>query len=219
VINSEYLGGRVERLEKQNWWMRTAVIAALALAALPWALGAKKEELEKDPTLRGQRIVLLDAAGKLRVFIGADEDRDGRIGIYLYDQLGQRSAAMYVNNQQSGLSLYGQNNTERASLQLDGQGDLGLRFYDQEKSEHLGLSVTGPGNMTTISLGDSDTGSHARLRTGEDGSYFLLRNATDDARIQLMPSRSDPGIKVDASAGLPGVVVLDPQGEVTGRLP
>ncbi len=188
---------QIAGLERRNRRTQILVIVALAGLMLPWAMGAARDN--KDQTLQARRIVLFDQDGKLRVFIGADKERDGRVGLYLYDQLGQRSAAVYVKPGHGGFSLYGPNNRERASLSLNPY-HVGLSLYDSEKQEKLRLALEG--DRSSLGLGPSDEfGRHLAglSANGNNSSLYMDTRQDGSSLISLGDQNSGSHVRLQTS--------------------
>ena len=165
-MDNRLLAKRIDRIEQQNRRLKIVIVVFGIALALPWVMGAVKDS--RNQTIHGRRFILSDGKGKLRVFIGADEDEEGRVGLYLYDQLGKRSAAMYVKQGHSGLALYGHANQERARLDLGNQ-EVSLTFYDRNGRQ--GAKFSQGDLMSRIVLGGNET-----LGENDDPMGLIGRN-------------------------------------------
>lgn len=228
-MNDRPLARRIERLEKHNRRMMILTAALLAGAVLPWVLGAAEDV--HSQTLRARRFLLVDGNNRLRVFLGADEDEEGRTGLYLYDQLGKRSAALYVKKGHSGLALYGENNKQRARLEL-GPSEVGLTLYDAQSDPRaqlahdlsvsrltLGPSAgrqdTQPDRPTstsnpnlTISFDAANHGrSLIRMGSQEAGAHIELNVNPAASHVLLRNQAGDARIQLAPSADQPSLIL------------
>ncbi len=162
---------RVKKLEKQSRRTKWFAVVIVTAVVLPWSLGAVNDP--KNQTVSGRRFVLIDGKGNLRMFLGADDDDEGRVGLYLYDQVGKRSAALYVKKGQNGLVLYGKNNKERARLYLDEQ-EVGLSFYDKSGREQTRFSQGRTVSRLALGVSRTTADADASGSSPEPGDRLLL---------------------------------------------
>ncbi len=221
---------RVDKLERQNRWVRVFLLIAVAGVAWPWLSGAAEDP--RTQTLRGRRVLLFDGDSKLRAFLGADEEEDGRVGLYLYDRAGKRSAAVYVKDGHAGLALFGDNNTERARLELDEKGTA-LRLYTADKFERARLGVTGA--RSGLALGTDAQGAgdqdhtevhkhgltlscvggmegYSRLTMGveETGAYTRFGTGAQGSYLLLRDTDGESRVQLKPSPDSAGIQVSGP---------
>lgn len=182
-MDLDQINYRLETVERQNRRIKTVTFAMAAALLMPWMLGAVVDS--RNQTIHGRRFVLTDGKGKLRVFLGADEDDEGRVGLYLYDQLGKRSAALYVKKGNSGLALYGEGNQERGRLELREQ-DVRLTLYDGDGQE--GTTILQGQTLSQLILG---------VQTKNlDQDTDLAKPSNEQGNINLSTDSRQEGISV-----------------------
>lgn len=212
------LARRFEKLEQQNRYLKYAVVAIGLALALPWVLGAVKDT--RNQTVHGRRFVLSDGKGKLRAFLGADEDEEGRVGLYLYDQLGKRSAALYVKKGHSGLALYGNASKERARLDL-GEHDISLTFYDKNGQEAARFSQGH--TISQLVLGGGNDGHDPQkpgISTGGKANLSLRfdTHQTGSGMISIGGSDSGSHIRLKTDAGGSHLLLRNQENDVRVEL-
>jgi len=200
-LDTGTLGQQFEKLERQYRILRYAVVVLGLALVLPWILGAVKDS--RNQTIHGRRFVLSDGKGKLRAFLGADEDEEGRVGLYLYDQLGKRSVALYVKKGHSGLALYGNASKERARLDL-GEHDISLVFFDKNGQDAARFSQGQ--TISQLVLGGGNRGHHPQMPNSSAGEKPNLRlifdtHQTGAGMITIGSSKSGSHIQLKTDAG------------------
>lgn len=188
---------RLEKLESLNKRLRVLAIIALAACVLPWVLGAARDT--QSQTLQGRRLVLFDAQGHLRAFIGPDEENEDRVGLYLYDRTGKKSASLYVKEDQAALSLYGSDNKERARFALNDR-NVDLTFYDLAEQKQMRLSLDG--TASSLGLGGSDEyGRHVAGLTSNGNHASLYFDTRPNGSSNISMGNREIGSHVHIQAG------------------
>ena len=164
---------RLERLERQNKWMRRLGAVGVALVAVVFLMGQGKE----PPDLVVRALTLKDAAGKTRAELGVRDgapiltlkDEAGRPRVALsqeimefFDSSGPRvSLGMYVvrfvrrgrivtvSDGRPLISLYDKAHKPRIFLTVDEDGSPYLRTMDPDGEIRATLGVTHTANKIT----------------------------------------------------------------------
>jgi hypothetical protein len=116
---------RLERLERENRWMRRIGAVCLALVAAVFLMG--QEKAKELPDLEVGSLKVKDKDGKVRVFLRPE----GRGALVLYDgNLKARATLGVALDGEAGLLLYDGNLKARAMLGTAHDGTPGLKLFD-----------------------------------------------------------------------------------------
>src|SRR5262245_11883381 len=167
------LARRVERLERQNLRLRTAIVLGVVAVVL---MG---QAVPRTATLEAQRFVLKDKSGKMRAVLG--EGADGELGLLVYDQK-QRPRAMLAmdDNDSPILRLADDGGRDRIVLEPVG----GMRVEGNGPRLVLGVPY---GNEPTLQLIDKDGWTRAALTLTSTNTAPILKflDPRGDARMWL----------------------------------
>lgn len=152
---------RLERLERQNRWMKRGAAAILVLAGAVALMGGQGRQQGKagEP----EKFVLRDEKGNERAWLGMakdgpalrfrDESGKERLwlgvlkstpGVVLYDELGKRRAALSTGKGVVSLISYDDSEKQRAWLVMS-KDAAAFHLLGEQKGEHTGLSVESGG--------------------------------------------------------------------------
>jgi hypothetical protein len=169
---------RLERLEKQNFWMKHALAAGLLVAGLGWLAGPRPAVGEapdnlRTPAVRGrtvtaERFLLVDGGGKPRAELALAQ---GEPFFRLADEDGKPRLAMNLGREVSGLSLLDGNGKYRAGLSLGKDGPF-IRLDDARGRQRVGCGVGKEGTFLRM----DDEGGRPRVvwSVGAGGSSLSL---------------------------------------------
>ena len=143
---------RLERLERENRWMRRIGAVAVAVAAAVFLIGQGKDKDLQDLVVRS--VLVKDKHGALRAILDKDgliiHDEVGLVplvmlhgngGLGIYDRNGRQTLAVGVGRGVAGVFLLGDKNG-RASLQTAADGSPALRLLDKDGHNRAVLGVT-----------------------------------------------------------------------------
>jgi len=153
---------RLEKLERENKWMRRAGAVVLAVAATVLLTGQGKGE--KLPDLEVRSLTVKDEKGKVRVKLGTATD--GSAHIEIHDQAGRvRLSLRTAANGAPHLRLADQAGKHRAVLRVFLDGSVFLALHDGLLLRTVAkgspsILLTDGGRVRT-SLGIADAGSPA----------------------------------------------------------
>ena len=126
---------RLERLERQNQWMRRLGAVGVALVATVFLMGQAED---KTAVLEAQRFVLKDGKGRVRAELGTQED--GWVGLSLMDIRGKRRTFMACWDRGNGFGAFGKDGDTNLLLVQSEAGNPSLVFNDG-KNDLPGLSL------------------------------------------------------------------------------
>jgi hypothetical protein len=140
------LDQRLEKVERENRWMRRIGMVAAAVAAAVFLIGQAKEKEPQDLEVRSLKVK--DRDGKARVTLGTDAD--GVPHLRFADEHGKLRAML-------------------GTLEED---LLCLTLWDRDFKVRaaLGMGTNGPPHLR---LADEDGVARVRLSTSRDGSAYL----------------------------------------------
>jgi hypothetical protein len=147
--------GRLDRLERQNRWLKAAATAVLVLGGAVVLMAGQPQDKTGDP----HQFVLRDEKGNERAFLGItkdgsalrfrDENGKDRLwlglvkntpGLIFFDNQGKRQAALSTAKRTASLTFYDGKENRRAFLVLNDQA-AALHLLSERTSRHAGLSV------------------------------------------------------------------------------
>lgn len=149
---------RLERLERQNGWLKRVGVAALALVGLAVLVAARQPsgDEKREPE---KQLVVRDDKGKERAWLGVDEDGPalrfsddkGKQRLWLgvvkevpalefSDGDGKRRAALSVGPDALHLAIYEGSGKRRGWLVMSDDA-IAIHLLGKEKNLHSGLSV------------------------------------------------------------------------------
>src|SRR5262249_5001789 len=103
VANLAFVLQRVEKLARQNRWLRCGGLMVLVFFGAVFLLGGQRKPAPE--TLEASKIILRDAAGKERAVLFVDEDIPHLV---FYDAKGQRHVQLTAQDDGGALTLYDQ---------------------------------------------------------------------------------------------------------------
>ena len=195
----DVLGGRIDRLERQNRRFRRAATAiALGVAAV-FLMG---QTVPKSPAVETQKLVLKDKRGKIRAVLGAFSD-DEPFGLLVFDANQRIRAKLGLAEDGSPtLALTDDRGVDRVTL----HPAVGLRVLGDGPSVTLGVTH---GNEPTLHLNDKDGWPRAALVLTNTNTAPILKfldprgnarawiGAMSDGKAQLLlmnrPQPTPPG--------------------------
>jgi hypothetical protein len=133
---------RLEKVERQNWWMKVGGIMVLLVASAGLLMG---QAMPKATTVEAEAFVLRDAAGKQRAALHLSPE--GGAALSFFDPAGIGRAALRVDREGSpDLTLLDQTAKVRAMLRVERTGLPGLVFFDQDGKARATLYVVSDGS-------------------------------------------------------------------------
>ena len=168
---------RLERLERQNRWMKRIGMLGLAVAAAVLLSGqAKAKDLQH---LKVRSLTLIDAKGRNRVVLTD-------YGLRVSDLNGKTRAMLVARGDgSSGLHLYDKNGKNRATLGTLVDGSPRLLLYDKSGNARMSLGALNDG-LSRLALYDKNGKTRAALRALGDGSPSLVLSDRDgNVRAEL----------------------------------
>ena len=162
---------RVEKLERQNRWMRSGLMCVLLGGAGIVLLAAKAAD--EDKTIEATQIILRDEDGNKRVVLGHDThpNWDGpRTGVFVYDAKGDASVNLVAAD-------------GGASMSVEDEGNLRLSLGSGKK-RYAGLIVL-------AHAGQSEKGQMCFFYTDEGKPAFALNDSNHQTRIMMMLDRGE----------------------------
>ena len=196
---------RLERLERQNKWMRRIGTVGLALAAAVFLIGQGKTGLRR---LTGRQLFLKDEQGTEYAWMGGTDGGSAHLNLYWENGVGIHLGT--GPDRSSLLKLDG--NDASANISVTGNATLDLRSEDKEtKTKSRVASTSGPGGASlTISRHGLGWVSIAELGIdGEHAPYLRLSDRRGNWRAIL---RTD-------GDGSPSLRFLDAEGKVIWQAP
>jgi hypothetical protein len=134
---------RLERLERENRWMRRIGVVAVAVAAAVFLVGQGKRK--KLPDLEVRSLTIMDQWGRPRIFLHATRGSRGSPELSFCGHDGKRRVVLHGGEDASGLSLHNQDGKRRAVLATaeDRECHLALLTKDGKPGAVLELSELG----------------------------------------------------------------------------
>lgn len=132
---------RVERLEKQNRWMKRMGVVAILSAVVLLVSGQAKLDTKK--TVDANEFVLKDANGVVRAKLGMGAEllmKNGP-GLVLYDERGQERASIATSEEKTQINVSGGGFTTSSSMWAGAPGKDGS-----------GVAITGPSGVVRMNL-------------------------------------------------------------------
>jgi hypothetical protein len=155
------LMGRVEKLEQQNCWMKRAGVAILLLVGSAVLMGSQGQP--QDKTAEPEKLVLRDAKGNERAWLGMDKDGPA---LRFRDEAGKERLWLGVLQNTPGLVFYDDQGKRRASLSTS-KSTVSLILYDRTEKRQVWLVMSDEAAALHL-LGGKD-GRHAALSVEEKG--------------------------------------------------
>ena len=209
--NLQEITERLDKVEKQNRYMKLAGVAFLSVVVVALLAGAaKKPEVVKE--IKAHRIVMVDSEGKERIVM-----EEGRVrGWSMFSMLNSegvitfrtmvtdQTVSMTLSPNQNGLTLWA--GEQRSEFKMYGKNNTEQIHLKTSEFESV-LDVTGPNkkNLARIIAGDHAasiaTGgiekNRVRMTGGlEDmnGGGFAITNKTGEEVIQLRVDEYGNGV-------------------------
>ena len=165
----ETLARRLDRVERENRWLKQAGVVALVVIAAVGLIGQATGKVAK--VVEAERFVLLDASGETRAVLIQTK---GGSSLNLYDEKGKlRIGLVSGAADETGLSLYDAAGEGRAMLALKPETSPALRFAAKPMKLQAGLGVA---HVPTVLLFDDEGKPRATLLLSSDGSPVLAFN-------------------------------------------
>jgi hypothetical protein len=190
---------RIERLEKQNRFLRLTSLLSIILLSGVLLMAQSHQEA----TLTAGRFELVDRAGKVRAALGMTE-----IGpaLLLIDERGTTRVSLNTTATGSSLKLYDAfGEREGGAFEVDAS-TREFRLHDKSGKIRAGLNIGS--NGPALLLVDADEKPRLRLLAGSEGPALELADPAGKTRISLdLEEGSQPGISMFGSTGKPGLLL------------
>ncbi len=208
----EEMSARLEKVERQNRWMRAGGIAALVLAAAGAAMG---QAVPAPKVIQAERFEVVDSKGKSRVSIGAAED--GSSGLEISDNKGKpRVAVGAFTNGCVGLILYDGDGKRRTEISVLQDGSPVLRLCDKEEKDRAALAVH-PDGCPGFGLLDKEEQSRMGFALAVDGApAIMLSDRRGKDRVTLELIAESPLLGLSDSKGTVRVQLVADDKETQG---
>ena len=220
---------RLERLERQNRWMKRIGALGLAVAAAVLLSGQAKGKDLQD--LKARSLTLIDANGKNRVVL-ADSltliDPYGRnrvvladYGLRVLDINGKTRATLFARGDgSSSLDLYDRNGKMLMALRALRDGLPSLALWDKNGKQGVALRMLGDGSSRLL-LYDTNGKKRAALRAFADGSpSLILRDKSGTARAELGVTRTvNPRTGAETTTAENTLTMYDAKGDMIWQEP
>ena len=142
---------RLEKVERQNWWMKVGGIMVLLITGAGLLMG---QAMPRATTIEAQAFVVRDAAGKQRASLHLSPE--GGAALSFFDPAGVGRAALRVDRDGSpDLTLLDQAAKVRAVVRVEQAGLPGLVFFDQAGKARATLYVVSDGSAV-LQLSEKD---------------------------------------------------------------
>lgn len=149
---------RLEKVERQNWWMKVAGIMVLLVASAGLLMG---QAMSKATTVEAEAFIVRDATGKQRAALHLAPD--GGVALSFFDPAGIGRAALRVDREGSpDLTLIDQSAKNRAVLRVERNGSPGLVLFDQAGNPRATLHVVLDGSGL-LQLSNKDEKVYTRV--------------------------------------------------------
>lgn len=189
--NSSELAARVARLEAKVKRDRTIALAALAIlfataqsAPSSTPLSVRSQQASTQVTASG--VVVRDANGQQRVFIGLDSE--GRPSIDLRDGTGKLRQTLFLTSGNSAPTFrqFDASGTTRLEAYLSIPGEYpNLRLLDNNGKRRLSAFIGSDTGNPEIGVFGSDEQARGYLVAEDKGAYFDIRDASKTIRAQM----------------------------------
>jgi len=135
------IDGRLRRLELTNRIL-TATVLAIVLGFLIGSSSGSRA----DRTLQADRVEIVDAAGEVVAFLGADDE--GATGLFIKDATGALRASLTHDAAQTALFLYDGDGTVRVGAAQFAHGGGGFALHGENAKGATVLYHKGAGSLS-----------------------------------------------------------------------
>ena len=182
---------RLERLERENRWMRRIGVVAVAVAAAVFLVGQGKEK--ELPDLEVRSLTMRDKDGRIRAKLWAIEHPAlGSAGLTLVDRNGNVRGAFdtYNNDGHPSLHLSDPRMETRAILHLAADGAPALSLHDRDGKPRA-LLVTRADGSPALTLADKDSQARAVLGVTETVNKAGAKTKTAENTLTLRDAKGN----------------------------
>ncbi len=215
--NQNEIINRLQKLEKQNRYMKLGGLAIVLLAVTTLLTGAsKKPEIAEE--IRAKKIVLVDEQGKEVIVMDSLNNNVSRINIF--DSKGKIRLCLGAVDGNPILGMNDPNGNNRLRLTADDTSSLlslsdskgNLRLYLAADDAISRLSLGDPnGNLrldlmaddasSLLSLSDSKGNHRLGLSASDTGSMLSLRDSNEKNRLGLVADDASSSLSLRDSKG------------------
>jgi hypothetical protein len=213
----EELSARLEKVERQNRWMRAGGIAALVLVAAGAAMG---QAAAPPKVIQAERFEVRDAGGKTRAVLGINPE--GVAELALHDKIGEPRIGMDVAPEGPSRAWLGEAGKRGIMLFQTPDGSPALGLSDKEGNPRIGLFLT-PDGSPALKL--FDEGNSGKARAGivllADGSPAVILSDRDGTFRAALGVAELEGTKAGAKerTAPSSLVLFGKDGKVLFRAP
>jgi len=196
----ETLARRLDRVERENRWLKRAGVVALAVMAASIAASvvmepfiADREAQKVHPRVRArvveaEKFVVKDTTGKIRANLSTGDG--GSVGIGLYDLDGKSRIALNVQADGGSGLHFSYGNGARAALGVWPDGTPVLHFYDQE------------GKVRALLVVDAEDGATLRFSDGEENVRAVVGSTSiETTHTGAVEQRPESSLVLFSKAG------------------
>lgn len=176
---------RLERLERQNRWMKRAAAPLLALAGAVVLMGGQPQPQGK--TGEPDKLVLRDEKGNERAWLGMA--KDGPV-LRFRDEAGKERMWVGMSNNTPGLVFSDGQGKRRAALSTS-RSAVSLILYDQKEKRKAWLVLSD--EAAALHLLGGKTERHAGLSVEEDGVAFWHHDKDGKVHVGETGLKNLPG--------------------------
>ena len=202
----ETLARRLDRVERENRWLKMVGVVALAMMVAVVLMG-QLPQTAPNKTVEAQRFVVLDASGNKRAVLGNVEEK-GTFLVFRGSD-GKDQIALRSFGDARALVLSDSTGADRTVLGVLPNGATTFGMADQSGNGRAALTLEADGSIA-LALYDENSKSHVKLVAGRDGNPgIVLQDKAKDVRMRLLLY----------SDGSPAMVLFDNNGKVIWSAP
>jgi hypothetical protein len=186
---------RLDRLEKQNRWLRRSLVVALTVAGVAWLTGQSppgQAQPRQDRTVEAERFVLLDATGKKRAVLGAEklpnQEVPGSPGLYLFDDEGNVRIVLNTTKEGgAGIAVCDRtpNLNPQVVLMMSKEGNAGLGLQDGNGKSRALMEMEKDKAPVLILQDENGKKKLAMAMTADSRAFLTLNDQNEKTRAVL----------------------------------
>jgi len=166
----ETLERRLDRVERENRWLKRAGVVALGMIAAVGLMGQATES-KVAKVIEAETFVVRDSSGNIRAVLENVVGQGASLVFRGTDGMEQIALQSFGNSR--GFTLSDKSGNGRAALTLEADGSIALALYDEKSKSHVKLLAGRDGNPGIV-LQDKDKGVRLRLLLYSDGSPAMV---------------------------------------------
>ncbi len=199
----ETLARRVERVERENRYLRRSGVVALAVIAAVVLMG----QATRNKTVKAEKFVVVDSSGNSRAVLENVVGQGASLVFRGTD--GMEQIALQSFGDARGFTLSDKTGADRIVLGVLASGATTLGMADQSGNGRAALTLEADGSIA-LALYDENSKSHVKLLAGRDGNPGIVLQDKDKGVCMMLLLYSD---------GSPAMVLFDNNGKVIWSAP